>query len=229
MVLAAPVFLLSQTAGARAFYAANREPLLRLALGSTIAYLSLRLLSKSYEASALSDDLERAARWRAHMETTLLAPAFVSRTAACVRGSADGEASLRAALGGAMEEAAGALVAADAAAQRRNAWVVGLQERMPASGVLEGGRRRALAAAADARALASGSDGAGSGSGSGSADSVSASSGSGSNGGVGVGGISSACPGSPGSPGPLGGAPLAGAGQGVTGAGNPPTPTRRLI
>lgn len=223
MVLAAPVFLLSQTAGARAFYAANREPLLRLALGSTIAYLSLRLLSKSYEASALSDDLERAARWRAHMETALLAPAFVTSTAACVRSSADGEAALRAALGGAFEEAAGALVAADAAAQRRSAWVVGLQERMPTSGVLEGGRRRALVAAADARALASGSDGAGSASGSASSGSGSGS-GSGS---VGVGGTRSASAGNPGSSSAPGGTPLAGAGQSCAGAGSPPT--RRLI
>ena len=42
MVLAAPLFIASQSAAARRFYAANREPLLRLALGSTVAYLALR-------------------------------------------------------------------------------------------------------------------------------------------------------------------------------------------
>ena len=177
MVLAAPVFFLSQTAAFRAFYAANREPLLRLALGSTVAYLSLRLLSKSYEAAQLAEDLERAARWRAHVEASLLHPDFLRATAARVcsggggsppgasasasasasSGGSGSEAALREALAGALEGAAGALAQAAAAARQRSAWVVGLEQRMPVSGVLEGGRARAEAAAAEARAQASGS------------------------------------------------------------------------
>jgi hypothetical protein len=161
MVLAAPVFILSQTAAFRTFYAANREPLLRLALGSTIAYLSLRLLSKGYEAAQLAEDLERASRWRAHVEASLLRPDFVSATAARVRASSGsgGEAALREALAGALDGAAGALAQAAAAARQRSAWMVGLEQRMPVSGVLEGGRARAEAAAAEARAQASGGGG----------------------------------------------------------------------
>ena len=51
MVLAAPLFLVTQSQAARHFYAANREPLLRLGLGVTIAWLSLRLLSKTVRAA----------------------------------------------------------------------------------------------------------------------------------------------------------------------------------
>jgi hypothetical protein len=50
MVLAGPLFLLSQT---RAFYQANREPLLRLGLGTLSAYLGLMLLSKSVRIHAV--------------------------------------------------------------------------------------------------------------------------------------------------------------------------------
>ena len=44
MVLAAPLFVLSQS---KVFYYRNKEPLLRLGLGTLSAYLGLMLLSKS--------------------------------------------------------------------------------------------------------------------------------------------------------------------------------------
>jgi hypothetical protein len=232
MVLAAPVFFLSQTAAFRAFYAANREPLLRLALGSTIAYLSLRLLSKGYEAAQLSEDLERAARWRAHMEAALLRPDFLRATAGsvCSAGAAPAaEAALRQALSGALEGAAGAQAQADAAARQRSAWVVGLEKRMPVSGALAGGRARAEAAAAAARALAgsggsSVGSGGGGGGGSGGGGSGSSSGAAASAGAVGIGstsGSSSSNSGSSGAGGG-GGAPGAAAAQAAPAA-------RRLI
>jgi hypothetical protein len=47
MVFAAPLFLASQTRAMREFAVMNREPLLRLGLGTVSAYLCLLLLSKS--------------------------------------------------------------------------------------------------------------------------------------------------------------------------------------
>jgi hypothetical protein len=58
MVLAAPVFLLTQTRAFGVFYRNNREPLLRMGLGAVAVWMGLRALSKSYEASKLSDEVD---------------------------------------------------------------------------------------------------------------------------------------------------------------------------
>ncbi len=47
MVLAAPLFLASQTRVLRDYAARHREPLLRIGLGAVVGWLSLRLLAKT--------------------------------------------------------------------------------------------------------------------------------------------------------------------------------------
>lgn len=52
MVFAAPLFLMSQTRVMREYARANKEPLVRIGLGSIIAWLSLRLLAKTVRITA---------------------------------------------------------------------------------------------------------------------------------------------------------------------------------
>ena len=53
MVFAAPLFLMSQTRVIRAYARANKEPLIRIGMGSIIAWLSLRLLAKTVRIDIL--------------------------------------------------------------------------------------------------------------------------------------------------------------------------------
>ncbi len=52
MVLAAPLFLASQTRVLRDYAARHREPLLRIGLGAVVGWLSLRLLAKTVRPRA---------------------------------------------------------------------------------------------------------------------------------------------------------------------------------
>jgi hypothetical protein len=84
MVLTAPLFLLSQTRAIREYAASNREPLVRLGLGSVIAWLSLRLLSKTYETVHVTAESARvAAASRAILEVHE-SPSWLSTTADAV-------------------------------------------------------------------------------------------------------------------------------------------------
>jgi hypothetical protein len=159
MVLAAPLFLATQTAAFRAFYAANREPLFRLGLGSSVLYLSLRLLSKTYESTQLAEDLERVTREKATLESHLVSPQWLSDTVAGVCGVAPSGAkdgSREAALLRGVEKAreASALSAREAAIKAAGGgrtlerW---LGPVIPKSGVLEAGRVKAAAVAEEVR------------------------------------------------------------------------------
>jgi hypothetical protein len=56
MVLAAPLFLVSQTRAMRAFVQANSQAFINIGLGMSLSYLTLRSLSKSYELDDLRKD-----------------------------------------------------------------------------------------------------------------------------------------------------------------------------
>lgn len=156
MVLAAPLFLVTQTAAFRAFYAANREPLFRLGLGSSVLYLSLRLLSKTYESTQLAEDLERVTREKVTLESHLVSPQWLSDTVASVCGAAPSGGAREAALLRGLEKAreASALSAREAAIKAAGGgrslerW---LGPVIPKSGVLEAGRVKAAAVAEEVR------------------------------------------------------------------------------
>jgi len=154
MVFAAPIFLVSQTKALSAFYAANREPLLRLGFGATIAWLSLRLLSKSYECSQLAEGAAQATRAHAQLLSRFSSDPWLGATSAMVAAAAPGAraAALGAALSAAARDAAEG-AAAEGAAKAREApsW-------LPASGALE--RARATQTAAVGEGGAGGGGGA---------------------------------------------------------------------
>lgn len=158
MVLAAPIFLVTQTKALSAFYASNREPLLRLGLGATIAWLSLRLLAKHHEHAQLAGASERASRERAQLLSYFVSASWLSATSGAVASAPPGarEAALGAALAAAVR---GAADAADegAAAAGKGGPSGGVLERAQAaraaavgagSGGVEGGGRGAAGAAA---------------------------------------------------------------------------------
>ena len=149
MVLAAPIFLVTQTKALSAFYSSNREPLLRLGLGATIAWLSLRLLAKHHEHAHLAGASERASRERAQLLSYFASASWLSATSAAVAS----------ALPGAREAADAADEGAAAAGKGGPSWLPtgGVLERAQAaraaavgagSGGVEGGGRGAAGAAA---------------------------------------------------------------------------------
>lgn len=156
MVLAAPLFLVTQTAAFRAFYAANREPLFRLGLGSSVLYLSLRLLSKTYESTQLAEDLERVTREKVTLESHLVSPQWLSDTVASVCEATPSGGAREAALLRCVEKAreGSALSAREAAIKAAGGgrslerW---LGPVIPKSGVLEAGRVKAAAVAEEVR------------------------------------------------------------------------------
>jgi hypothetical protein len=162
MVLAAPIFLVTQTKALSAFYSSNREPLLRLGLGATIAWLSLRLLAKHHEHAHLAGASERASRERAQLLSYFASASWLSATSAAVASALPGarEAALGAALAAAVRGAADAADEGAAAAGKGGpSWLPtgGVLERAQAaraaavgagSGGVEGGGRGAAGAAA---------------------------------------------------------------------------------
>ena len=163
MVLAAPIFLVTQTANFRAYYARNREPILRITYGVVIAWLSLRLLSKHYECRQLADDLESVTREKASFEASISRVEWVQSTVASI---------CKAGVGSLGSEAlVGALAKARSDSDRSVREVLNarvgskletlLGPNLPKSGVLEDGRRRAAEAADEARSAVAGASPAG--------------------------------------------------------------------
>jgi len=154
-VLAAPLFLATQTAGFRAYYARNREPILRLGYGVVVVWLSLRLLSKHYECRQLADDLERVTREKASFEASVARPEWLQHTVAsiCKAGAVGGAEVLVGALASAHNDAERSVrefLGAKVGSKLEN-W---LGPNLPKSGILEDGRRRALEAAEEAKSAA---------------------------------------------------------------------------
>jgi hypothetical protein len=163
MVFAAPIFLVTQTKALSAFYAANREPLLRLSLGATIAWLSLRLLSKAQENSQLAADAALSSRAHAQLLSRFESESWLAATGGAVAAAAPGAraAALSGALAAAVRDAAAAAAEAGAPGgkAREASW-------LPAGGALE----RAQAARATAAAGGGGSGGSVGGGGGGGGD-----------------------------------------------------------
>ena len=76
MVFAAPFLLVAQTRALREFVSMNRPGFLLMGLGCTVSYLSLRLLSKTYETERLRSELLDA---RADLDTALRTSRAVSQ------------------------------------------------------------------------------------------------------------------------------------------------------
>jgi hypothetical protein len=152
MVLAAPIFLVTQTKALSVFYAANREPLLRLGLGATIAWLSLRLLARTYECAALAEDLALSSRTHAQLVARFSSAPWLSATAGAVAAAPPGarEAALGAALGAAAREAAAAAAAEGAVRAREASW-------LPKNGALERAHAATTATAGGGKASGGGS------------------------------------------------------------------------
>ncbi len=143
MVFAAPLFLASQTRAMREFAVMNREPLLRLGLGTVSAYLCLLLLSKSvrerrvhtlpptnalsspplplpvspqYESNKLVEEVQIHVRRQEAVAAALRDSAWLTRTAAAVVGAgAPSSSSSSAAAAAAAAPGAAAALSAQAA------------------------------------------------------------------------------------------------------------------
>ena len=78
MVLAAPLFLFSQTRSLRAFFEANRQAFVNVSFGVSAAYLGVQTYAMRKERTQLADELAAHRSAHAEMVAAVTAPSTAS-------------------------------------------------------------------------------------------------------------------------------------------------------